>query len=87
MAAGVPSVASDVGGNREVIKHAESGFLVDWEDTAACADLLSNLLADPHRRHIVGEAAKQRVREFALPRVGERYRQLYEALLQKEGLA
>jgi glycosyltransferase involved in cell wall biosynthesis len=82
MAAGVPSVASDVGGNRDVIDDDESGFLVDWEDTVACADLLKALLADSHRCQTVGEAAKRRVREFALPRVAERYRQLYQTLLQ-----
>lgn len=87
MVAGVPSIASDVGGNREVIKDAESGFLVNWEDTAACADLLRDLLADSHRRQTVGEAAKKRVREFALPCVAGRYRQLYQALLQEEGPA
>ncbi len=83
MAAGVPGVASDVGGNREVITHAESGFLVNWEDTAACVDLLNDLLADASRRQAVGEAAKKRVRDFALPRVAERYRQLYQALLSE----
>jgi glycosyltransferase involved in cell wall biosynthesis len=82
MAAGLPSVASDVGGNREVIQDEESGFLVNWEDTAACADLLNALLADSHRRQTVGEAAKRRVQEFALPRVAERYRQLYQTLVQ-----
>jgi glycosyltransferase involved in cell wall biosynthesis len=87
MAAGLPSVASDVGGNREVINDAECGFLVNWEDTAACADLLRDLLADSHRRQAVGEAAKKRAVEFALPRVGERYRQLYQALLHEEGPA
>ncbi|MGH8067447.1 MAG: glycosyltransferase [Candidatus Entotheonellia bacterium] len=60
---------------------------LNWEDTAACADLLRDLLADSHRRQAVGEAAKKRVGEFALPRVGERYRQLYQASLQEEGPA
>jgi glycosyltransferase involved in cell wall biosynthesis len=87
MVAGVPSVASDVGGNRDVIKDAETGFLVNWEETAACADLLRDLLADFHRRQTVGEAAKKRVHEFALPCVAGRYRQLYQALLQEEGPA
>jgi glycosyltransferase involved in cell wall biosynthesis len=87
MAAGVPSVASDVGGNREVVTDAESGFLVNWEDTAACASLLQALLADSCRRQTVGAAAKNRVREFALPRVAECYRQLYQGLLQPEGPA
>jgi glycosyltransferase involved in cell wall biosynthesis len=87
MAVGVPSVASDVGGNKEVIKDAESGFLVNWDDIAVCANLLRDLLADAHRRQTIGEAAKKRVQEFALPRVAERYRQLYQALLQEEGQA
>jgi glycosyltransferase involved in cell wall biosynthesis len=83
MAASIPSVASDVGGNREVITNAENGFLVNWEDTAACVDLLKALLADAPRRQVVGEAAKQRAGDFALPRVAERYRQLYQALLRE----
>jgi glycosyltransferase involved in cell wall biosynthesis len=87
MATGIPSVASDVGGNREVITNDETGILVNWEDTAACANLLQALLADQHRRQTMGEAAKKRVREFALPRVAERYRELYQAVLQAEGAA
>ena len=87
MVAGVPSVASNVGGNREVIKDAETGFLVNWEETAACADLLRDLLVDSRRRQTMGDAAREHVREFALPRVAERYRQLYQALLQEEGHA
>ncbi|MGH8056754.1 MAG: glycosyltransferase family 4 protein [Candidatus Entotheonellia bacterium] len=83
MAAGLPAVASDVGGNKEVIQDRMSGFLVDWDNTTACAQLLATLLSDPPLRQCMGEMAKKRALTFAMAGVAERYQQLYQAVLQQ----
>jgi glycosyltransferase involved in cell wall biosynthesis len=85
MAAGVTVVASDVGGNREVVEHGRSGFLVDWSDAAACARLLSDLLDDAACRARVGQAARERAACFSIDTVAERYCQLYRELLAGDG--
>jgi glycosyltransferase involved in cell wall biosynthesis len=44
--AGVPAVAFDVGGNREVIEDQDSGFLVPAYDVAALRERVEQVLAD-----------------------------------------
>ncbi len=51
MRAGLPVVASDVGGVREAVIDGENGFLIDQTDTAAFQRALEALLADYELRH------------------------------------
>ena len=83
MAAGISVVASNVGGNRDVIEDQQSGFLVDWENTRACVEVLSTLLSDPNLRSRMGNAAYRRACTFDMGDVAERYQHLYKAVLQE----
>jgi glycosyltransferase involved in cell wall biosynthesis len=62
-AAGVPVVASRVGGIPEVVADGESGLLVPPGDAAALADALAALARDPGRRRQMGAAGRCLVRE------------------------
>ena len=62
MAMGLPTVATDVGGNSEVIENGLSGLLVKPNDPAALADAISSLLENPHFASLLGVAARERVR-------------------------
>jgi glycosyltransferase involved in cell wall biosynthesis len=66
MACGVPVVAADVQGPREILRHGETGFLIDPANPAAYAATLSALLSDAALRQRIGsagrEAASQRFR-------------------------
>jgi glycosyltransferase involved in cell wall biosynthesis len=83
MAAGLPVVASNVGGNKDVITHQQSGFLVDWEDTRLCARMLMTLLSDTELRQRIRNAARRQISAFAIGDVAERYQDLYQAVLQE----
>jgi glycosyltransferase involved in cell wall biosynthesis len=61
-AMGVPSVASDLGGPRELIVDQETGLLVPPRDPRALADALADLLVNQERACTIGEAAYQRAR-------------------------
>ena len=50
MAAGLPVVATDVGGNREVVARGETGLLVAAGSPTAVADALLSLIEDPAQR-------------------------------------
>ncbi len=63
MAAGLPVVASDVGGVRESVFPGQTGILVSPRDSDALAGAISRLLLDPVRRNTMGEAGRQLVRE------------------------
>jgi glycosyltransferase involved in cell wall biosynthesis len=80
MAAGLPVVASDVRGNREVVEDGVSGFLVDWADADAAARRVARLLEDAVLRRRLGTAARRRADCFSIAVVGERYCRLYQTV-------
>lgn len=63
MASGLPVVATDVGGVRDVVKHGETGILVPARDEAALANAVLSLVADRATRHRYGERARSFVEE------------------------
>ncbi|MBX9622436.1 MAG: glycosyltransferase family 4 protein [Gemmataceae bacterium] len=62
-AAGVPVVATAVGGTPEVVADGETGLLVPPGDPAALAEMLLTLLRDPALRSRMGAAGRRRMRE------------------------
>lgn len=62
-AAGIPSVATRVGGTAEVLVDGETGYLIEPGDVPMLADRLSRLLADGDLRSRMGRAARERVRQ------------------------
>ncbi len=61
MAAGLPVVASDVGGVGELVRDGETGALVAAGDSAALADALARLASDPAAPARQGQAGRRRV--------------------------
>lgn len=77
MAAGLPVIATRVGGTPEVIDHS-CGLLVEARDPAALADGLDRLFQDAAARRRLGDRARHVVVErFGLDAMVERYRQVY----------
>ena len=82
MASGLPVLATDVGGNAELIVAAQTGELVPATDVAAMAAALLRLAADPVRATALGRAGRQRVvQHFSLPAMVGAYQALYDRLL------
>jgi glycosyltransferase involved in cell wall biosynthesis len=82
MAAGLPVVATAVGGVPEQIVHLETGILVPPDDPEAIADWLLRLHDEPELRRRLGEAAARRARsEFTLARQAEGLHRAYLAAL------
>lgn len=63
MAAGLPVVATDVGGARECVEDGASGFLVPSDDDTALANRIALLLANPSTSREIGLRGKAIVRE------------------------
>lgn len=81
MAAGLPIVASRVGGNPELLREGESGLLFDAGDSAGLAEALRRLIDDPELSRRLGAAARIRARkEFGVERMVDRYLALYQTL-------
>ena len=78
MAAGLPVVASSVGGIPEAVVDGETGVLVPPGDPSALAAALLRVLESPDKGAALGARGHARARaEFSLERMTERYRDLY----------
>ncbi len=61
MACGRAVVATDVGGNRELVRNGENGLLVPPGDAGALARAIVELLCNPERAQELGRAARQTI--------------------------
>ncbi len=81
LVAGVPSIATDVGGNRDAIEHGVSGLLVPVRDPAALGAAIRTLAGDPARAAALGAAGRERaLTRFGEPAMIDRYARLYRGL-------
>ena len=84
-AAGIPVVATDVGGVRAVVEHGVTGLLAPPADAPAVAAHIATLLADPTARVRMGQAGRERVRDrFGQGRLIDDVRALYAELLPEK---
>jgi glycosyltransferase involved in cell wall biosynthesis len=88
MAAGVPVVASNAGGNPEAVADGETGFLFPAGDAKALAASILRLLRDPARALAMGKAGRQRVREhFPVGKMVDEVERSYLELLEGRPLS
>jgi glycosyltransferase involved in cell wall biosynthesis len=81
MAAGLPVVATDVGGVGEAVEDGETGFLIPAADSEALAAALERLLVDGELRRRLGAAGRARaLRLFDVSRYRAAYEELYRRL-------
>jgi L-malate glycosyltransferase len=84
MAAGVPVVASDIGGLPELILEGETGFLCPLGDVEAFTDRTRLLLTDESLHDRMSRASRARaVNEFDVDRVVTVYEEYYERIRER----
>ena len=85
MAAGLPVVSTRVGGSAEVVRHGETGFLVDSGNDSQLAEALTMLLRSEPLRKQLGTRGREVARsQFGVATIQKQYEELYtEALRQK----
>ena len=78
-AAGLPLIATDVGGNRDVIVDGETGWLVPARDTEALRTAMHQLVTMPDAdRRAMGDAGRRRTIEaFSLDEIVDRWSAIY----------
>jgi phosphatidyl-myo-inositol alpha-mannosyltransferase len=77
MAAGVPIVASDIHGYKNVLQRGVQGLLVEPRNQRGLAAALYTMSQDPELRNRMGEAGRLRAPEFSWDRVTERIVDFY----------
>ncbi|HSG70266.1 MAG TPA: GT4 family glycosyltransferase PelF, partial [Planctomycetaceae bacterium] len=81
MARGLPVVATDVGGNPEVVVDGETGLIVPSNDPSALAQAILRVLEDKCKSHQMGQAGRTRVEQhFDIRRMVKEYESLYSTV-------
>lgn len=84
MQAGLPVVATKVGGIPEVVRHNENGLLVNPKDGRALADAIESLIKDEALGRRLAGSAKSYVKEkFDIRKTAAETEKLYEELLSR----
>jgi glycosyltransferase involved in cell wall biosynthesis len=88
-AAGLPIVATRVGGNQEVVRDGATGFLAPPGDDGALGAAMLRLMALPEaERRAMGAHGHDHVRQhYGLGRVVDRYEAVYREVLRRKGAA
>jgi len=82
MAASLPVVATNVGGNAEAVEEGVTGFIVPVDDPAALSEAISRLIANPFQAKAMGEAGRNLVMEkFTTTTMMDKITAAYKKLL------
>lgn len=83
MASGLPVVATDVGGNAELVDEGSTGLIVPPANAEALAEAIGRLASDPGRAAAMGGAGRTRaVGQFSLEAMVARYQGIYDQQLR-----
>ncbi len=85
MAAGIPIVATSVGGVPELLGQGEYGMLVPPDSPEALAEAIERLVGDSELRSRLTRKAKDRARVYTAKLMHEKVNRLYEHLLEEKG--
>lgn len=81
MAAGLPVVAMDGSGTRDMLKHGQQGYLVE-NNAEALAAGIRKLLANPDRMQRFAEAAHKKAQSFNIEQLTEKLLDVYEQAIR-----
>lgn len=81
MAAGLPVVATDVGGSCELVRTGETGYLVPPRDPAALASAILHLWQEQPTAQRMAATAQSQIQPFLFPNIAAQYSNLYGKLL------
>ena len=87
MAAGLPCIVTNVGGNPEIVKGGETGFIIPREDEEALSDKICTVLGDNALRKKMGQAARKRFEErFTVEKMVKAYEKIYDEIAMSRKL-
>lgn len=80
MSRAVPVIATDVGGNRELVHDDRTGLLVPANDVAALRDAIARTIEDPTLTARLGRASHELIaKRYSIDDIAARYHELYQA--------
>lgn len=84
MAQGLPVIATNAGGNKEIVKDEINGFLIPDGDFTLLARRINYLLQNPEVAEFMGKTNKNKIlKEFSTERMVKLYKTAYNKLIEK----
>lgn len=77
MAAGLPVVATEVGGNAEAVTHGRNGWIVPPGNDAALLNAVAQMVNDPEERERMAVQSRLMVKKFSIERMIANVENLY----------
>jgi glycosyltransferase involved in cell wall biosynthesis len=84
MAAGIPIVATDIPGTRDLIHDRQNGWLVPPRDAASLAQTILNALEDLKSRQAFSDKAREDVQSFSIGVIAAEYEKIYSQVTQPD---
>jgi glycosyltransferase involved in cell wall biosynthesis len=82
LAAGLPIVATDVEGNRDVVKHGKSGLLVPFNDPQKFGKAILQVVISKKKYENMSLASRKQSNDYAWERVVSNFQAIYEEALK-----
>ncbi|MDF2859330.1 MAG: glycosyl transferase group 1, partial [Neobacillus sp.] len=83
MACGLPVVASDIKGHRELVEHGVNGLLFSKGNQEQIAILLLEMIYNPNVRHSLFTLSQNKIEEFSLSKVLPQIIKIYNTYFNK----
>jgi glycosyltransferase involved in cell wall biosynthesis len=84
MACGIPSVAFDAYGPKDIIQTGENGFLVETGDTKTLAEQINRLIESPDMRKTMGNTAREMSENYRVEKIMTRWDELFKELMKEK---
>jgi len=81
MAVGLPIIATDVRGNRDLVKSGENGYLVPVDDVEQTATAIERIIDSGDLRRSMGEKSKELVKRYDLKNIIPQMEEIYDLFL------
>jgi glycosyltransferase involved in cell wall biosynthesis len=78
MAMGLPVVATDVTGTKDIVANGKNGLLVPFGDVAAFRSALQKIKADPKLFSDLSKKSHKMASQYSWPKIAEQFNGLYE---------
>jgi len=80
LASGLPLIATDTGGTKELLENGKNGFIVKMKDSQDLADKIEILIKDENLRKRMAEESRKKSKEMSWEKVAKEYFNLYNKL-------
>jgi len=83
MSLGIPTIATKVGGNMELIADSEDGILVNYADSTSLALAMLRLICNPDLRSVLGNATQQKFSQgYTMQKMVSRLESVYREVMK-----